>query len=787
MPGEPLPGGARSWRDDDRAHRVIVRGGPGERRGLRRASRRSTHAAFDATVARLAAAGFDVTDGSDADRARAAGRAGSLARPRRGASTSRSSRGLANAATPFASPLVPGGFLTDGVGFGHVVFATTDVRRVAPRSSSTASGSRSPTGSRWSSRRASSSRSASTTATSATTPSRSRRRRSSCPRRLHHVMFETNERDDVGAAFDRAWATDLAIPNGLGRHDNDGMFSFYVAEPGRLPGRGRARRTRHHRRLGRRPPLRPHQRVGPPAAALGMTATASTTDVAIVGGGTRRADARRSCSPSAGDASSVLERWPEPYPLPRAVHFDHEVGRILQSCGIGPELRAISEPAEIYEWRNARGHHAAPVRSASAPAPSGWPESSMFCQPELEALLEERAGALPTLEIRRGVEVSALEQHDDHVRGARRPRAHRSDRAVRGRLRRREQHRARARSASTSYDLGFFYDWLIVDVVLDEPRVFDPLNLQICDPARPTTAVSGGPGRRRWEFMRLPRRDARRAERRSTRVGAARAVGRQPRQRARSNATRSTRSRRAYAEQLAGGPRASLAGDAAHQMPPFAGQGMCAGIRDAANLAWKLDLVLDGRAAGRAARHLRQERLPSARQAIDFSMELGKVICVPDPEEAAARDEAMAAVGHRRARRGARAARASTPACVRRRRHPHAGRAVRAGHRRRPRRSTTCTAPAGGSSPSTPDAARSTPALRRWFASIGGVVVDRRRRRRRTAAGSPRTGATAVLAASRLPPVRHRHRSAPAPIDLARTTCADHLRPCPRHLRRSAP
>ena len=51
------------------------------------------------------------------------------------------------------------------------------------------------------------------------------------PQRLHHIMFETNVRDDVGAAFDRVWATDLAIPNGLGRHDNDGMFSFYLQTP----------------------------------------------------------------------------------------------------------------------------------------------------------------------------------------------------------------------------------------------------------------------------------------------------------------------------------------------------------------------------------------------------------------------------------------------------------------------------------------------------------------------------------------------------------------------------
>ena len=72
-------------------------------------------------------------------------------------------------------------------------------------------------------------------------------------------------------------------------------------------------------------------------------------------------------------------------------------------------------------------------------------------------------------------------------------------------------------------ELGYFYDWLIIDVVLHDDRDFDPLNVQICDPARPTTVVSGGPGRRRWEFMRLEHETLEELARPG--VGAAPAVG----------------------------------------------------------------------------------------------------------------------------------------------------------------------------------------------------------------------------------------------------------------------
>jgi 2-polyprenyl-6-methoxyphenol hydroxylase-like FAD-dependent oxidoreductase len=342
-----------------------------------------------------------------------------------------------------------------------------------------------------------------------------------------------------------------------------------------------------------------------------------------------------------GHAVTVLERWAEPYPLPRAVHFDHEVGRLLQACGVGDDLRAISEPAEIYEWRSASGDTLLRF-GRQGDGPSGWPASSMFCQPELESLLQRRVAGLDEIELRRGVEVTGVDDQGDSVvvqaadgttvRAAFVVGCDGANSAV------------RSLAGLPVHDLGFFYDWLIVDVILDEPRVFDPLNLQVCDPSRPTTAVSGGPGRRRWEFMRLPGESLEELndEGRAWELLAAWDVH-PGNARLERHAVYTFQAR--YAEQWRSG-RVFLAGDAAHQMPPFAGQGMCAGVRDAANLSWKLSLVLGGQASETILDTYQEERLAHARGVIEFSMELGKVICVPDPDEAAARDAAMsAAVG----------------------------------------------------------------------------------------------------------------------------------------------
>jgi 2-polyprenyl-6-methoxyphenol hydroxylase-like FAD-dependent oxidoreductase len=188
----------------------------------------------------------------------------------------------------------------------------------------------------------------------------------------------------------------------------------------------------------------------------------------------------------------ILERHNGPYTLPRAVHFDGEVARIFQGCGIGEPLTGIIESAVGYEWRNATGD--ALLRIApSADDGSGWAGGNMVHQPDLEALMNQRVAQLANLTVRRGLDVTAFTANDDGVTLTT------SDGDVRARY---VVGCDGANSTIRSLldvdvtDLGFFYDWLICDLVLHHERVFSPANLQICDPARPTTVVSGGPGRR---------------------------------------------------------------------------------------------------------------------------------------------------------------------------------------------------------------------------------------------------------------------------------------------------
>ncbi|WP_405854106.1 bifunctional 3-(3-hydroxy-phenyl)propionate/3-hydroxycinnamic acid hydroxylase [Streptomyces sp. NBC_01515] len=343
-----------------------------------------------------------------------------------------------------------------------------------------------------------------------------------------------------------------------------------------------------------------------------------------------------------GRRVTVLERRRRPYTLPRATSFDGETARLLAGCGTGAGLGRITEPAGGYQWRTAADEILLDIAFRTE-GPYGWPDANTMHQPALEELLAARTAELPGVTVVRGRQVVGIEERDERVAVT----AEDEDGAARTYTARWVVGCDGANSFVRHHldvpvtDLGFSYEWLLCDVRLREPAEFVPTNLQICDPARPTTLVGSGPGHRRWEFMRLPGERAAELNREETAWRLLAPYGVTP-----DTATllRSTTYifQARWAERWRAG-RVLLAGDAAHLMPPFAGQGMCSGIRDVVNLAWKLDLVLDGLAPESLLDTYTEERRAQVHESILSSVQLGRVICVTDPTAAAERDATILA------------------------------------------------------------------------------------------------------------------------------------------------
>ncbi len=343
----------------------------------------------------------------------------------------------------------------------------------------------------------------------------------------------------------------------------------------------------------------------------------------------------------AGLRVSVVERWPRRYPLPRACTIDHEALRILQAAGVMADHADLFEPSQGprggYQFRNGDGEL---LRSIdwNRPAESGWANTNGFYQPDLEAVLEEMAG--PT--VHRGWTFDSLAQDGAGI----------STRILStdGPATVRSRWLVGADGANSPVrdalgigvgDSGFEADWLVIDYrPLVEER-WDAFVVQYCDPRQPATAVNSGPGRRRFEFMR---RDDVSVEELGQEATAWRLM-------APWGVTPDTAELERHAVYTFRGrwaetwraDRAFLAGDAAHLMPPFLGQGLCAGLRDARALAWRLGMVHAGLAAPSVLDSYGPERLGHVREIIDEAVAAGRVICELDPARAALRDAELRA------------------------------------------------------------------------------------------------------------------------------------------------
>lgn len=287
-----------------------------------------------------------------------------------------------------------------------------------------------------------------------------------------------------------------------------------------------------------------------------------------------------------GVSSTVIERWQQPYPLPRAVHLDDEVMRILQQVGVTDAFLPLTRRALGMRLVDANLRTLAQFDRSRPVGAHGYPQANMFDQPDLEQLLRVHVATLPQVDLRTGVELVGLCGNTATIRdtttGELTTLGYRFVLGCDG-----ANSTVRTLLGGTLRDLGFRERWLVVDGRQATPLgTWDGVH-QVCDPARAATYMQIGPDRYRWEF-RL--HDGEGVD--DLDVGQLIRPWAVDESMAIIKRVEYTFHARLAASWRVG--NAFLLGDAAHQTPPFIGQGMGAGLRDAANLAWKLAAVLDG-------------------------------------------------------------------------------------------------------------------------------------------------------------------------------------------------
>ena len=345
----------------------------------------------------------------------------------------------------------------------------------------------------------------------------------------------------------------------------------------------------------------------------------------------------------AGHHVAVLERHKTLYNLPRVGIVHDDVLRMFQEVGCIDQVWPHTYFLPVYEM--AKNGRVLLSSEVSPNATHGWPEYISIYQPAFEGELDKIVKAHPSVSLFQGERVTAIEQNADRVEVIAETES--------GEKRRVEGRYLIASDGGNSFvrdalgityeDLGFDQNWLVIDGKAKRPRPGLPAMRQFCEPEQPGVTLQMGPQHRRWSFMIFADErieDALKPESVWRRLN--RPEGATPDEYELIRVA-SYKFQSLYAERWRVG-RVFLAGDAAHQMPPFLAQGLCSGFRDAHNLAWKLDLVLRGLAPDSFLDAYEAERGPNARATIVESMRVGQHVNERDPEKVRKRDEQLMAL-----------------------------------------------------------------------------------------------------------------------------------------------
>jgi 3-(3-hydroxy-phenyl)propionate hydroxylase len=360
-------------------------------------------------------------------------------------------------------------------------------------------------------------------------------------------------------------------------------------------------------------------------------------DIAIVGYGPVGATAAALLG-GQGLKVVVIERMASIYDKPRAITADHEIMRVMQFAGIGEELGAHIRPHPGTQYLGVDGKPIKRTDVIPPPYPLGWPTGVHFIQPEFEAMLRGAVARHGNVDVLLSHELVDFKDFGDRIALEVKDLASGQTRSIETRYLLAcdgANSSVRKRLGIGYQDLAFDEWWVVVDAWQKRPTPLPDMNTQYCWPSRPGSAIVGPRNLRRWELKILPHEKPEefhdQARVREVLAGFvdvdAFELWRSAVYRFHALVASRWSSNRIY-----------LLGDCAHQTPPFLGQGMCAGIRDAGNLIWKILLAERSGVSPDLLRTYQDERKVHVQNVVTQAKELGLIIGELDLEAAKARD-----------------------------------------------------------------------------------------------------------------------------------------------------
>ena len=334
----------------------------------------------------------------------------------------------------------------------------------------------------------------------------------------------------------------------------------------------------------------------------------------------------------------VVEKELKVFNKPRAIVLDSEAMRILQFCGVAHQLGDSIKPHPGTDYIGLDGQLIKVFDPQPPPFQLGWPATLTFIQPILERLLRKRINTQKNIHLLLGSELVDVSDANKSVE-----------------IKVRDSSSKESKTFSAKYligcdggnsvvrtamnvgveDLGVDEDWLVVDAYLIKETKLPPKFIQYCWPSRPATFVLGPRNVRRWEIKILPGEDLKDFERKEKVMEVlsnyvdvtALKIWRTATYKHRVTSSKKWKINNIF-----------IAGDSAHRTPPFLGQGLCTGIRDVANLSWKILHTEKFGLNDKILNTYEKERKPHAKVVIKHAKEFGKIIGELNLERAKKRD-----------------------------------------------------------------------------------------------------------------------------------------------------